>query len=87
MRSIVTLGTPFFGSVKALVVLNSGRGGPVPLPRGRFMRLAVTLPGEHHLLPRYRCVDTGVGARQLNPQDVASLGGDVELAVASLPSI
>jgi Lecithin:cholesterol acyltransferase len=82
VRQTVTLGTPFFGAIKAAYVLNAGRGAPVPLPRARLRELALTLPGIHDLLPSYRCVDDGAG-RRLTPADVADLGGDRELAEAS----
>jgi hypothetical protein len=38
------------------------------------------LPGFHDLLPSYRCLDEGGSARRLDASDVASLGGDRELA-------
>lgn len=70
VRTSITLGTPFSGSVKAAVLINSGRGAPVPLPARRpvryllnpvadegLRRLVSTLPGVHDLLPTYRCVD------------------------------
>jgi hypothetical protein len=82
VRQTVTLGTPFFGAIKAACVLNAGRGAPVPLPRARLRELALTLPGIHDLLPSYQCVDDGEG-RRLTPADVADLGGDGELAEAS----
>jgi hypothetical protein len=82
VRQTVTLGTPFFGAVKAAYLLNAGRGAPVPLPRARLRELALTLPGLHDLLPSYRCVDDA-GGRLLTPADVADLGGDSELAEAS----
>lgn len=80
VRATITLGTPFYGSVKAAVILSAGRGGPVPLPRRRLRRLSATLPGVHDLLPSYRCVDEGDSARRLSPADVGALGGDAELA-------
>ena len=82
VRLTVTLGTPFFGAVKAAYLLNAGRGAPVPLPRARLRELALTFPGIHDLLPSYRCVDDD-GGRPLTPGDVADLGGDGELAEAS----
>ena len=82
VRQTVTLGTPFFGAVKAAYLLNAGRGAPVPLPRARLRELALTLPGVHDLLPSYRCVDDA-GGRPLTPADVTDLGGDGELAEAS----
>jgi pimeloyl-ACP methyl ester carboxylesterase len=80
VRAIVTLGTPFYGAVKAVVMLSTGRGAPIPMPRRRLRRLARTMPGLHDLLPTYRCVDEGTAARCLEAADIAALGGDRELA-------
>jgi hypothetical protein len=63
-----------------VVLLSTGRGGPLPLPRTRLRALAATLPGLYDLLPGYRCVDEGGTARQITASDVAALGGDAELA-------
>ncbi|GAA5705904.1 MULTISPECIES: lipase/acyltransferase domain-containing protein [Streptomyces] len=82
-RGVLTLGTPFQGAVAAAVILNTGRGAPVPLPRGRLRSLAVTMPGLHDLLPTYPCVAEGADIRALSPVDVADLGGDKDLAVRS----
>lgn len=84
VRQLITLGTPFHGSVKAVHLLNSGRGAPVPLPRARLRILAAQLPGLYDLLPAYRCVDDGSGGRRLTPGDIADLGGDADLAERSL---
>lgn len=86
VRATVTLGTPFDGSAKAVMMLNAGRGAPVPLPRSRLKKLARTLPGLHDLLPTYRCLDDASGDRhpaRLTPDIVASLGGDRNLAETS----
>ena len=83
VRTTVTLGTPFYGAVKAAHILSIGQGAPLPLPRRRLRRLARTLPGLHDLLPAYRCVDEGDRARWLTPADVAGLGGDADLAEQS----
>jgi hypothetical protein len=84
VRRVITLGTPFYGAAKAAVLLSSGEGGPLPLPKARLRDLARTLPGLYDLLPTYRCVDTGDGARRLEPSDVAGFGGDAELAAEAL---
>src|SRR5262249_10364507 len=73
-----------FGAPKAVMLLASGRGMPVPMPRIRVRRLARGLPGVHDLLPAYRCVTgggsgEGAGARRPTPSDVPGLGGDREL--------
>jgi hypothetical protein len=84
LRRVITLGTPFYGAAKAAVLLSSGEGGPLPLPKARLRDLAKTLPGLYDLLPTYRCVDTGEDARRLTPADVAGFGGDAELAAQAL---
>ncbi|MFG6198184.1 hypothetical protein [Nonomuraea sp. JJY05] len=82
VRTTVTLGTPFFGSPKAAVLLSSGRG--IPLPHRRARQLARTLPGIYDLLPAYRCVTDGDSARRLTLTDVTDLGADPDLAARSL---
>jgi len=83
VRAVLTVGTPFFGAPKAALLLGCGGGG-LPLPRARVRRLAVGLPGVYDLLPTYRCVTDGESARRLTAADVAGLGGDADLATASL---
>jgi hypothetical protein len=82
-RGVLTLGTPFRGAVAAAVILNSGRGAPVPLPHRRLRRLASAMPGLYDLLPTFTCLDEGLNVRPLTPVDVADLGGDKELAQAA----
>jgi pimeloyl-ACP methyl ester carboxylesterase len=82
VRTLITIGTPFRGSIMAAQILNTGRGAPIPLPRARLRKLAATMPGLHDLLPSYRCVTDGTSARRLTPSDVAALGGDRDLAAA-----
>jgi hypothetical protein len=91
IRVTVTMGNPFYGAVKAAVLLNSGRGVPLPARRLLLRRgadeglraLAATLPDVHELLPTYRCVNTATTAELLTPADVATFGGDLELATAA----
>ena len=80
VRQTITIGTPFRGAVKAVVLLDRGAGGPVPLPRRRLTALARTLPGVYDLLPSYRCVEDEGTARRLTAADVRRLGGDEDLA-------
>ncbi|WP_405977976.1 esterase/lipase family protein [Streptomyces sp. NBC_00158] len=84
VRATLTLGTPFHGAVKATAILNQGRGAPVPLPHRQLRDLARTLPGLHDLLPSYRCIETDDDMVAPTPADIALLGGDRELAEASL---
>jgi hypothetical protein len=94
VRASVILGTPFYGSVKAALLLNCGRGLPVPRrrpmtsllrrnPDAGLRALAATLPAVHDLLPTYRCLDETSSARRFTTTDIAELGGDPELAEAS----
>ena len=91
VRSILTLGTPHYGAVRALQMLATGEGtglqlpviGNVELPRrlqaaGR--ELALTSPGVYDLLPRYRCV-LDVKPRHLTTADVASVGAREDFAI------
>jgi hypothetical protein len=86
VRATVTLGAPFDGAAKCALMLATGAGAPIPLPRVRLRDAARTMPGVHDLLPTYRCVDDIDGdtdPRQLTPADVAGFGGDAELAQRS----
>ncbi|MET9497742.1 hypothetical protein [Streptomyces sp. NPDC006552] len=83
-RTVITLGTPFYGSVKAAVILNSGRGAPVPLPHAKLRALCATMPGLHDLLPLYRCLRAGDDVRRLDAGDITALGGHPALARDSL---
>lgn len=80
VRRVVTLGTPFFGAVKAVAMIATGRGGPAPLPRRRLRALAAGMPGIYDLLPSFRCVDLGDHARHLTCADIELIGGDPVLA-------
>ena len=56
-RSLVTVGTPHRGSLKALVNLVNGVRidfGLIKLPASELAR---TFPSAHQLLPTYRCID------------------------------
>ncbi|MCX5046244.1 hypothetical protein OG921_24025 [Aldersonia sp. NBC_00410] len=82
VASTITLGTPFEGAAKAMVMLNSGEG--TPLRSGQLQAIAVTMPGIYDLLPTYRCIDEGDTIRALTATDVAAAGADRDLADAAL---
>ncbi|MFE0355889.1 hypothetical protein ACFW2K_10245 [Streptomyces nigra] len=82
-RGVMTLGTPFAGSVVAANILNARQGGPLPLPHARLAAAAATMPAVHELLPRFLCVEDALDVRRLTPADVADLGGDKDLAKAA----
>lgn len=82
-RGVMTLGTPFRGSVVAANILNGIQGGPLPLPHARLSALAAAMPGVHDLLPRFPCLEDGLNVRGLTPTEVADLGGSKTLAQQS----
>lgn len=82
-RGVMTLGTPFQGSVVAANILNTVQGGPLPLPHTRLAAAAATMPAVHELLPRFLCLEDALDVRRLTPSDVADLGGDKDLAKAA----
>ncbi|MEV0677773.1 hypothetical protein AB0I60_14735 [Actinosynnema sp. NPDC050436] len=83
VRSTITIGTPFYGSVRAALILGTGRGARPPLPPARLQAAARTMPGLHDLLPTYRCVHAPAGPAPLTPADVEAIGGDLALATES----
>ncbi|MGY1583752.1 lipase/acyltransferase domain-containing protein [Streptomyces sp. MN13] len=78
-RGVMTLGTPYQGSVVAANILNAVQDNTLLLPRGTLATVAATMPGVHDLLPRFVCLEEGDTVRKLTPSDVAALGGDKEL--------
>jgi hypothetical protein len=81
LRQVITLGTPFYGAVKAVKILSTGEG--VPLPRRAARDLAATCPGLHDLFPRYRCLSRNDQLEHLAATDVAELGANKDLAQAA----
>ena len=84
VRQTLTIGTPFQGAVKTVILLDRGDGAALPIPRQRLVSLARTLPGIYDLLPSYRCVEESGTARRLAPADIADLGGDNDLFNAAV---
>lgn len=82
VRLLITLGTPYFGSINALEMLATGNGD-LPVPEEAALRLARTCPGVYDLLPRYKCVRTAPRKyRMLTTSDISGIG-DVHLARAA----
>ncbi|MGW1067397.1 esterase/lipase family protein [Streptomyces aureus] len=84
-RTVITVGTPFLGSVKSVLALNlvNAQAKPTWLQRS-IQSLSATLPGLHDLLPGYSCLDRGLDVERLTAADVARFGGDPDLAARSL---
>ncbi|WP_078860037.1 esterase/lipase family protein [Streptomyces sp. NRRL F-2747] len=83
VRAVMTVGTPFAGSVKAAVMLNSGKGAPGLLPPAVLREITPTMPGLYDLLPGYRCCEDGGDMRAPDVDDIVALGGRHDLAQAS----
>jgi Lecithin:cholesterol acyltransferase len=79
IRQIITLGTPFGGSVKAVRALADGRVLPAGILAQKLRRLARELPAVYDLLPRYPAVATSAGIRRPTAEDFASVGATAEL--------
>lgn len=86
VRQVITLGTPFSGSVKSAVMMRTGAGTPLKLPRERLSRAVRTMPGLYDLLPRTPCL-LRAGTRSdvvtADAADFASIGGDPVLIQAA----
>ena len=88
VRLVITLGTPFGGSIKALRVLASGDYLPLHLFADVLREATRTMPGLYELLPTYACVDMGDADdalpkpfRTLAPGDLTGVGADPYLTV------
>jgi len=81
-RRVITLGTPFAGSVKAVRLLANGDILPLGMLAGAVRDAARTFPGVYDLLPRYPCLRDG-GLEPLPNAALADLGADAELVDAA----
>lgn len=89
VRRIITLGTPFRGSLNAIRVLATGEKLPFGLFADSLRSAARRMPGLYELIASYACLDEP-GAerpRRLTPADVAAVGGSAELAEEALATI
>jgi hypothetical protein len=72
-RRLITIGTPYSGSIKAIRALTGGLVRLLPRLNDQLVEVARTLPAVHQLLPTYRCVNAG--------------GDPVTLLAAGLPDL
>lgn len=79
IRQIITLGTPFGGSVKALRLLADGRLLKAGLLSEKLRRLARELPGVHDLLPSYPALATRTGRCVPAAADLVAAGATADL--------
>jgi hypothetical protein len=84
IRQIITLGTPFAGSLNPVRVLSDGDYLPFGLFATALRETGRTLPGLYELVAHYRCVAEGVGeTRRISASDLAGIGARPELAEAA----
>lgn len=78
VRQIITLGTPFAGSLKIVRALADGSYLPFGLFAASLRDTVRTFPGAHDLIAHYRCVDDrrGAGLRAIAPSDLGAIGLD-----------
>ncbi|MET7485523.1 hypothetical protein [Streptomyces sp. NPDC005538] len=82
-RSLVTIGTPYRGSVNALTSLHGGLAPRLGRLSDPFTRLARSMPSLHQLLPTWRCLVGADGLR--SPLGRARVSGvDEDLAADAL---
>jgi hypothetical protein len=79
VRRVVTLGTPFGGSLNAVRALATGEQLPFALFSSALRDAVRTMPGVYELVARWRCVDDGA-LRQMRPADLKGVGANAELA-------
>lgn len=84
VRTTITMGTPYFGSIIPPHMMSTGRGAPLPMPHKRMKKLVRQMPGMHDLLPFFPAVRLGDRAERISPDLIQSLGGDAELARESI---
>jgi pimeloyl-ACP methyl ester carboxylesterase len=77
VRHLITLGTPYYGAVKAVQMLITGEGAPVPRRAARH--LALSSPGIYDLLPRYRCWADGLIFRPIDAGTLTAHGAPAEM--------
>ncbi|QNP61784.1 AAA family ATPase [Streptomyces genisteinicus] len=81
-RALVSIGTPFQGSVAVAAVLGARR--PRHGTARRFRRALLHLPGVYDMLPAFPCVERGGAPERLTPADLADVGADRELAASAM---
>jgi hypothetical protein len=72
-RRVITIGTPYSGSVKSLFVLTGGLLGRLGKVGEALTQVARTFPSVYQLLPAYRCVVGEKGRNALAQEDVPGI--------------
>ena len=79
-RQVIAIGTPYYGSLRALSALADGSTLPFGLLAEGVCKMARTLPSMHELVPalRLRC-GAGLLPRRLTSGDLSAVGADLSL--------
>jgi Lecithin:cholesterol acyltransferase len=72
-RQLITIGTPYSGSIKAIKALTSGLIPLLPRLNDRLVDVARTFPSIHQLLPTYHCVLTREAPARLTEAALSDL--------------
>jgi alpha-beta hydrolase superfamily lysophospholipase len=86
IRQIITLGTPFAGSLNAVQVLANGDYLPRGLLAPALRDTARTFSGLYELAPLYQCVEdySHPTLRTITAADIASVGANTDRAAAAI---
>jgi hypothetical protein len=88
VRNIITLGTPFHGSVKPLRILASGEYLPLGLLAKSLRDAGRTLPGLYELVARYSCLAAGDDDyRRVDAADLDGLGASAARAETAFKTL
>jgi pimeloyl-ACP methyl ester carboxylesterase len=79
VTKLITLGTPYSGSIKAVRALTGSLAPSVPKLSGKVASVARTFPSVAELLPAYRCAQLSPGADPvlLHGADIPDLPSDL----------
>jgi hypothetical protein len=75
-RRLITIGTPYSGSIKAVKALTDGLLPLLPWLNEQLVGVAATLPAVHQLLPTYHCVQTSGDPATLTAAGLPGLPSD-----------
>jgi hypothetical protein len=84
VHRIVTLGTPFGGSLNAVRALATGEQLPFGLFAKSLRDSIRRMPGVYELLARWKCVVENDALRRISPSDIDGIGADAALATDAI---
>ena len=76
-RRLITIGTPYRGSVEALVRLSNGFDPVFGPLRWNLTEIIRTLPSVHQLLPTWKCLETTSGYARIDEMDLPEMDSEM----------